>query len=161
MANVNDRLPSIPEYFKKYVDTKVDLDTTPQIPCPFHDEKTGKSFSYSKQLGIWRCFGACHCGGDVIDLHRLNYRMKTRDEAKRALYMLYGISLSEELNFDKKKVEVNMEDVHRRRVYAAAVKLAKTPDDYIALDYIVSKVPYDVKELEVFCSSRGVLLSSE
>ncbi|MCM1215107.1 MAG: CHC2 zinc finger domain-containing protein [Lachnospiraceae bacterium] len=161
MEKMNPRLPTIPQYFKQYVDSKVDLETTPQIACPFHDEKTGRSFSYSKQLGIWRCFGACHCGGDVIDLHRLNYRMKTRDEARRAMYSMYGISLKEELNFDKKRVEVNMADVHRRRVYAAAVQLAKTPDDYLELDYIVSKVPYDVKELEVFCSSRGVLFTSE
>lgn len=93
----------------------------------------------------------------MIELHKLNYRMKTRDEAKRALYNLYGIPLTVGLKFEKKTVEVNMEEVHSRRVYAAAIKLAKTPDDYLELDYIMSKVPYDVKELEVFCSARGVL----
>lgn len=152
----NERLPSIPAYFKQYVDPKIDLETTPSIPCPFHDEKSGKSFSYSKQLGVWRCFGACHCGGDVIELHRLNYRMKSREEAKRAMYNMYGISIKEELSFDKKEVVVNEDDVHRRHVYATAVSLAKTPDDYVELDYILSKVPYNVKELEVYCSTRGI-----
>lgn len=156
---VEDRLPSIPDYFKQYVDPKVNLEITPQIPCPFHNEVSGKSFSYSRQLHIWRCFGACHCGGDVIDLHRLNYRMKTRDEAKRAIYTLYGITAKDALEFDKKAINVNPTDVERRRVYAAALNVAKTPDDYIELDYIVSKVPYDVKELEVFCSARGVVLN--
>lgn len=155
MADTNPRLPSIPDYFRQYVDPKIDLTTTPSIPCPFHDEKSGRSFSYSKQLGVWRCFGACHCGGDVIELHRLNYRMKTREEAKRAMYTLYGISLKEELSFDKKELAVNEEDVHRRHVYATALSLANTVDDWIELDYIMSKVPYDVKELEVFCSTRG------
>lgn len=148
-------LPSIPAYFKTYVDPNIDLEVTPQLPCPFHDEKSGKSFSYSRQLGIWRCFGACHCGGDVIDLHRLNYRMKTRDEALQALCKIYGVEMHKDLTFEKKEVNVDLREVHRKRVYAAAVSLAKTPDDYVELDYIMSKVPYDVTELEVFCSTRG------
>lgn len=148
-------LPSIPAYFKTYVDSNVDLEITPQLPCPFHEEKSGKSFSYSRQLGVWRCFGACHCGGDVVDLHRLNYRMKTRDEAMQALCKIYGVDMHKDLTFEKKEVNVDLREVHRKRVYAAAVGLAKTPDDYVELDYIMSKVPYDVTELEVFCSSRG------
>lgn len=148
-------LPSIPAYFKTYVDPNIDLEVTPQLPCPFHEEKSGKSFSYSRQLGVWRCFGACHCGGDVVDLHRLNYRMKTRDEAMQALCKIYGVDLHKDLTFEKKELNVDLREVHRKRVYAAAVRLAKTPDDYVELDYIMSKVPYDVTELEVFCSSRG------
>lgn len=148
-------LPSIPAYFKTYVDPNIDLEVTPQLPCPFHEEKSGKSFSYSRQLGVWRCFGACHCGGDVVDLHRLNYRMKTRDEALQALCKIYGVDMHKDLTFKKKELNVDLREVHRKRVYAAAVGLARTPDDYVELDYIMSKVPYDVTELEVFCSSRG------
>ena len=159
MAEIDNRLPSIPAYFKQYVDPKIDLETTPQIPCPFHEEKTGRSFSYSKQLGIWRCFGACHCGGDVIELHKLNYRMRSRDEAKRAMYNMYGLSIVETPDFEKKQIEVNPEEVHRRHAYAMAVSLAKEPDDWLELDYIVSKVPYDVKELEVFCAARGLVIT--
>lgn len=155
-----DRLPSIPSYFKTYVDPNVDLDLTSNIPCPFHMEKHGKSFSYSKQLKVWRCFGSCHCGGDVVDLHRLNYRLKNRDEAKKSLFNLLGIDYKEQLNFDKKEFEIDEADVERRRAYALAVELAKTPDDWDELDYILSKVPYDVKELEVFCATRGVLITS-
>lgn len=155
---MSDKLPSIPSYFKTYVDPKVNLDETSSIPCPFHNEVSGKSFTYSKQLNVWRCWGACHCGGDVIDLHRLNYRFKTKDEARRSLYQMFGISLTEELSFEKKEIEVDEADVHRRRVYAAAVNLAQRGNskDWLELDYIVGKVPYDVKELEVYCTSRGV-----
>lgn len=91
----------------------------------------------------------------MVDLHRLNYRMKTRDEAMRALCKIYGVDMHKDLTFEKKEVNVDMREVHRKRVYTAAVGLAKTPDDYVELDYIMSKVPYDVTELEVFCSSRG------
>lgn len=151
-------LPSIPDYFKMYVNPNVDLNLQPSQPCPFHNEKTGKSFSYSRQLNIWRCFGQCHCGGDVIDLHRLNYRLKDRDAAKASLYKILGISLQETLTFEKEDVEVNEEDVYRRRVYALACNIADqsdNPKDWLDLDYIVSKVPYDVKELEVYCSMHG------
>lgn len=155
MSKVTDKLPTIPQYYKQYVDPKVDLELQSSQPCPFHNEKTGKSFSYSKQLNIWRCFGQCHCGGDVIDLHRLNYRLKDREEAKRSLYKMYGISMQETITFEREEVKVNEDDVHRRRVYALAVSLATQPNDWLELDYILSKVPYDVKELEVFCMSHG------
>lgn len=155
---MESKLPSIPDYFKRYVDPKVDLNETPSIPCPFHNEVNGKSFSYSRQLNIWRCFGACHCGGDVVDLHRLNYRFRTRDEAKKSLYRDYNISLVDELTFKKEEVFVEPKVVEQRYVYGVAVNLAKTVDDWLELDYIVSKVPYDVGELKAFCAARGVNL---
>lgn len=158
---VNKSLPSIPDYFRMYVDQNINLADTPQIPCPFHKEVHGKSFSYKADLGIWRCFGACHTGGDVIELHRLNYKMKSREEAKKSLYQMYGIDLIEKPNFEKKEIEVNQSTVHSRRVYAMALKLAKEVDDWIELDYILSKIPYDVKELEVFCTARGYVFKEE
>lgn len=158
---VNKALPSIPEYFKAYVDPKIDLGQTPQIPCPFHNEQHGKSFSYKAELGMWRCFGACHSGGDVIDLHRLNYKMKSKEEAKKSLYGLYGIPLIEKPNFEKQEINVNQETVRARRLYAMALKLSKTIDDWIELDYILSKVPYDSGELEVYCSARGYVMPKE
>lgn len=155
------KLPTIPQYYTQYVDSKVDLSETPYQPCPFHGEVNGRSFSFSRQMGIWRCFGACHSGGDVIDLHRLNYRLKTKDEALKSLCALYGITLDVKPDFKIETPEVDEREVYRRRALAVAMSLAKTADDYIELDYIVSKVPYDVKDLEIFCSSRGYVLSKE
>lgn len=154
------RLPTIPQYYKRFVDAKVDLDSFPSQPCPFHHEKQGKSFSYSRDLKIWRCFGQCHCGGDVIDLHRLNYRMSSREEAKKSLYQILQIPMELDLSFEEKKVEADPEDVHRRRMYALALSLAKEPKDWIELDYIMSKVPYDVGDLEMFCIARGQTVTS-
>lgn len=155
------KLPTVPQYYTQYVDSKVDLNETPYQPCPFHGEVNGRSFSFSKQMGIWRCFGACHSGGDVVDLHKLNYRLKTKEEALKSLCALYGIELNEKPNFVVERPEVNEAEVYRRRALAIAMSLAKTPEDYIELDYIVSKVPYDVKDLEIFCSSHGYVLPKE
>ena len=122
---MSSNLLSIPDYFKTYVNPEVDLDLQPSQPCPFHNEKTGKSFSYSRQLNIWRCFGQCHCGGDVIDLHRLNYKLKDRAAAKASLYKILGITEQSVISFEKEDIQVNEEDVYRRRVYARAVNIAE------------------------------------
>ena len=66
-------LISIPEYFTRFIDRSIDLTKIPKICCPFHEEDT-PSFSYSSEKGLWRCFGACKVGGDVIALHQKNYR---------------------------------------------------------------------------------------
>jgi len=160
MSSYLDKLPTIPQYYKQFVDPKVDLETNSSQPCPFHNEKSGKSFSYSKQLNIWRCFGQCHCGGDVIDLHRLNYGLKTKEEAKKSLFQICGLTYEETISFVKREIEINEENVYKRRVYALAVSLAKEPAEWLELDYILSKVPYDVKELEVFCAKLGHSITS-
>ncbi len=157
-----DKLPTIPQYYTQYVDNKVDLNETPYQACPFHGEVNGKSFSYSRQLGIWRCFGACHAGGDVVELHKLNYKIKSRKEAEISLCRMYGIDINEEeISFEETPVEVDQNDVYRRRVLACAMHLAKTPEDYTELDYMVSKVPFDVKDLEIYCSVRGYPISRD
>ena len=83
-------LISIPEYFTRFIDRSIDLTKTPKICCPFHEEDT-PSFSYSSEKGLWRCFGACKVGGDVIALHQKNYRLRSRREAEDSLYKLLGL----------------------------------------------------------------------
>lgn len=160
MNNIDvSKLPSIPQYFKQYIDPHIDLDQTPHIPCPLHNEVSGKSFSYSKDLGIWRCFGACHSGGTVIELHQLNMKMRSKKEALQSLCTIYEIPMETIPSFELATYEVDEKDVYRRRAYALACKLAVNPDDWVELDYILSKYPYDVKELELFCSARGQVLT--
>lgn len=145
-----NNLPTVPEYFKAYVDPTIDLDITHNIPCPFHHEKSGKSFTYSPEKQIWRCWGACHTGGGIIELHQLNYKIRTKEDAKRSLYKLLG--MEEELlpKFEKQEVHVDETDVKRRVAYAKALKCATTPDDWLKLDYILSQVPYDIGDLNNF-----------
>ena len=86
----NSNLPTIAEYMRDHVDSSMDW-TDGNYACPFHDEKHGKSFSIRGD--IWRCFGSCQCGGDVISLHRHNYKLKTNDEAEKSLFYLYKIDV--------------------------------------------------------------------
>lgn len=155
MENLLDKLPSVPDYFKNYVDKDIDLANVKSIPCPFHNETHGKSFSYAPMLGKWRCWGACHCGGDVIDLHRLNYRLRTREEAKASLCAMLGIRPDTELSFERVTPTVDAKEVYRNRLYALAVSIAKEPDAWEKLDYILGKAPFDTRELEVFCAEQG------
>ena len=100
---------TIPEYFRKYINPDIDLDKTPKICCPFHEEDT-PSFSYSAERGVWRCFGACHCGGDVYDLHRKNKHFKTRQEAINDLTGGKGIEQSNDYyisDIDKRVMDLN------------------------------------------------------
>lgn len=160
-AYSSQSLPSIPKYYRDHVDPQVDLSVTPSIPCIFHNETHGRSFSYKAGSEIWRCFGACHCGGDVIDLHRHHYKLRSREEATKSLYRLYGLHYDPVRLSMPKAAEPDRTDAYRRRVYEAALRLAVTPDDWIQLDYIVSKVPYSVTELELFCNDRGFYFESQ
>ncbi len=36
--------------------------------CPLHGEQKGESFSIDTKKQLWKCFGKCQCGGDVIKL---------------------------------------------------------------------------------------------
>lgn len=156
------QLPSIPDYYKRFINSSVDLNVTPYQPCPLHNETNGRSFSYSSKLGIWQCFGACHCGGDVVKLHMKHQKLSSYDEALKELCSVYGVKMKPKTSLPTIETpEVDEQDVYRRRVLALAMSCAKTVEDYLQLDYIVSKVPYDVKELEVFCSQHKRRISNE
>lgn len=151
---VSPDLPSIPDYYKQYIDKSVDLNDTPHQPCPFHGETHGKSFSFKD--GIWSCFGACHVyGADVVELHRRNYKLNTREEAELSLRRLYNLPTKMLPTFKRREVTVDESHVHRLSLYNKALRVATTIDSWIELDYILSKVPYDVDELEMFCNQYG------
>lgn len=153
---------TIPEYFKAYVDKSVDLTVTKNIPCPFHNEKEGKSFTYSPEKQIWRCWGACHTGGDVIKLHQLNYHLKSYQDAKVSLYKLLGIQEELKPSFQKPKVRINPVDNERRVLYSMANRIASEGDyhTWLELDYIMSKVPYNTDELKTFIMKHGGTLDA-
>lgn len=149
------KMISIPDYWHDYVNSKVDLRTDPKQPCPFHNEQHGQSFSYRADKNYFSCFGACHVlGGDVVRLHMLNYKIRDYDEAEKSLARLYGITLEKEISFTKPEIQVNERDIAFRVAYAKACVLARTPDDWIELDFIMSQYPPSVDQLTMFINSR-------
>lgn len=144
-------LISIPEYFKRYIDSRVDLSVENKICCPFHKEDT-PSFSYSPERGTWRCFGSCKCGGDVIELHRVNNKLPNRAVAQKSLMELLG--LKQEVTFKRERPKPNENDVRRRLAYARAVSCAKTVEDWLELDQIMSYSPVDVDDLDNYWKGR-------
>ena len=155
MDKIIGRLPTIPEYYREYINKQVDLESEPKQCCPFHNEDT-PSFSYSADKGVWRCFGSCHCGGDVIALHKKNYGFKSVDEAKRSLYELY--SVKDEIDFNQAEnmiSAVNTDTVEKMLLYNKALLIANDVDKWLELDYIMSKYPLELADLRTFIEKHN------
>ena len=83
---------TIPEYFKKYIDSSVNLELTPKICSPFRQEST-PSFSYSREKNIWKDFGGNKEGGDVINLHKVYNKLPNYNTAVISLAKLLDIRI--------------------------------------------------------------------
>lgn len=144
-VRIRGRRPTIPEYYRDFIDKNIDLTESPKQCCPFHQEDT-PSFSYSADKNVWRCFGGCHTGGDVVDLHRINYHLNSREEALKSLNAIYGVIERVEL----KSVNNNLVDedkIESNTAYAKALILADRPERWLELDYVMSKYPVSTIEL--------------
>lgn len=147
-------LISIPEYFSRFIDPSVDLDKTPKICCPFHQEDT-PSFSYSPDKGVWRCFGACKFGGDVIAMHQKHYKLKNRTEAEKSLYRLLGYrETAVNPAIHLVTPVANEREVAYKSAYAQAILVARTPEDWVELDFLMSQHPPDADALGLYYNQR-------
>lgn len=136
------RLPSIPEYYKEMINRNVDLLSEPKQCCPFHKEDT-PSFSFNAEKGVWRCFGGCKFGGDVISLHQKNYSLRTREEAEKSLNAICGIVKRVELRAERTEVFISPERIESETLYQKALVMANTPERWLELDYFMSQVPIE------------------
>lgn len=141
------RFPTIPEYYKEAIDRTVDLMEYPKQCCPFHREDT-PSFSYSRERQVWSCFGACHAvGKDVIEMHRRHYKFATREEAEASLRHLCVYPKIAPKKLVQQRIVFNNEELEYKKLEQEAVMLANCLDRWLALDYVMSKFPVDVREL--------------
>lgn len=138
--NVQGRMPTVPEYYKAFIDPKVDLTESPKQCCPFHKEDT-PSFSYDFRTGRWSCFGACHAHGDVVDMHMRWYKFKDRNSAEQDLARKCNVNIAEQPIQMKEDVLVNEKKVDRDTLYLLCCNLANSPERYCELDEIMSVYP--------------------
>ena len=148
MSNSNIQL-TVPQYYNKFIDKHVHLEETPKVCCPFHKEDT-PSFSYNPSTGRWRCFGACKTGGDVIDLHRMNYKLHSRLEAEKSLCTLLGVPVRRITSIESltSAVIVDEEAVELDRIYNLCLLHANCPERWVQMDYVMSIYPVDVLRLK-------------
>ena len=149
-------LPTVPQYYADFIDAKVDLIQEPKQCCPFHKEDT-PSFSYDGRSGRWSCFGKCHAHGDVIEMHRRWMHFNTTAEAEhdlRAKYRVAEPTVQEKLEDVRYVRPIPTNEVDFEVAYLKALKLAKTPEDWIALDCIMAIHPVELVSLKEFIEER-------
>ena len=151
----NGKLPTCAEYYASMIDSSVDLVTQPKQCCPFHAEKT-PSFSYEVAKDRWRCFGKCHTGGDVYDMHKMKYQFQSREEAVQHLNALCGIVKRRKLELAYSEVNVSDDKVEDEAVYSKCLLYADCPERWLDLDYVMSKTPVDSNELHRLLNKWGV-----
>lgn len=149
-------LPSIPEYYRDHIDSSVDLVEESKQCCPFHKEDT-PSFSYSAERKRWRCFGSCKVGGDVIDLHKVNYKLSTREEAKKSLEKLYGVTTNMSSPIIGATIVVDEHRIEFDTLYNRCLMNATSIDRWLDLDLAMSKFPVETIELESLLIKWGIM----
>ena len=152
----NGKIPTVAEYYAAMINSSVDLVREPKQCCPFHEEKT-PSFSYDVRRERWRCFGKCHTGGDVYDMHRMHYHLNTREEAIRSLKSMCGVSNAPKLELAYDDYKVRDEQLYEEAIYQRCLLYANTVDRWLDLDYVMSKVPVESAELQQLLVKWGVV----
>jgi len=145
-------LPTVPEYFQEFINKNVDLTMEPKQCCPFHKEDT-PSFSYDGRTGRWSCFGQCHAHGGVIQMHRRWFHFTSDEEAELDLLARYRVpkkTLKDKILDSKRASMVPQELIDRNVNYTTAVLNAKTPEQWIELDSIMSEFPVNEADLIKF-----------
>lgn len=149
---------TVVEYYKKFINNSVDLESEPKQCCPFHQEKT-PSFSYTPSTGTWRCWGSCKTGGDIIELHRMNYKLKNKAEAEASLYAVLGMTVPKNRTMEdisREPVILNEDNLELDRIYHLCVIHATDPNRWVKMDYAMSFYPADVVRLKDLLSEWGV-----
>lgn len=147
---------TVPKYFSLYINDKIDLNVEKLILCPFHDDHK-PSFSYKPEIGKWRCWSGPCGGGDVIEMHKVNFKLPDRDTASESLRKLLGI-VDKEYDFRDIEVKLDMLKVRRLSLETIADKICKGRDDYIELDFLISQrrpVHEEISDLEMFIKLHG------
>lgn len=159
--NIEDKIREllpIATYYKTDIDPSVDLDSiVGSIPCKFHGEKHGASFSYSKEKNVCSCFGKCHFTEDVIGLHMRWHKLADRDEAIDSLCSRLNIERGR-IELVRKKDDVKYYEARKTSLLNQSELLARNIDAILELDYLMSQLKTDgeiIQDLENFIERHG------
>lgn len=154
---IKEMLP-IPTYYKTDIDPSVDLNSiVGSIPCKFHNEKHGASFSYSKEKKVCSCFGRCHFTEDVIGLHQRWHKLESREEAIDSLCNRLGIEKGR-IGLVRAKDEIKFYEVEKTSLLNKCERLAKDIETILELDYLMSQLKSDselIEDLKQFVERHG------
>lgn len=157
----------IVEYIGRYVTLKK-AGKNYTSPCPFHSEKT-PSFVVSPDRGIWKCFGACQDGGDVIAF-LMKWDNITFSEAIRDLAQGAGIQIQdfaiEDREWKKKEKILQMNQLTAKYFHYILTEHASGKDgrEYITKRELNDKIvetfqlgyaPQSWDSLTLFLKKRG------
>lgn len=148
---------SIPAYYKKFVDQNAELKPKIPIPCKMHNEKHGKSLSWNPDADRLSCRGKCHFSGDVIDLHQRWTHLRDREEATLSLAIMFNIG-KDKTELVRRKENYSRLLIDKVGYLNKAESMLKTIDDYIELDYLMSKNKMTseiIEDLKDFIQARG------
>ncbi|GIW63797.1 MAG: DNA primase [Patescibacteria group bacterium] len=107
--------------------------------CPFHQEKT-PSFMVSPERQIWRCFGACQEGGDVISFY-MKWENIDFITAVKELAEKLGLDYSRALRSSGTSSNLKSEilGLNKRIANFYSYLLFNSKEGRIALDYLKNK----------------------
>ncbi len=125
------------EYIGRYVELKRSGRNFRGL-CPFHQEKT-PSFFVNPDRQLWRCFGACQVGGDVIAF-LMKYENITFYEALKELAQETGVKLDVSAVEDRAwKEKEKLVTIHNLAMKYYHFLLTKHASGKAARDYLAER----------------------
>ena len=90
----------------------------------------------------------------MIELHRRNYKLSTKEEAKQSLHSIYEVPTDfKATKVDEYLLMTDTNKVENAVIYNKAVLLADRPERWIQLDYVMSQYPVNMIEVAALVSS--------
>lgn len=140
------------EFYRKYLPDLQQKGSKLWACCCWHQE-TKPSFCVDPELGLWRCFGACNEGGDVIKFYEKNFSVSF-SEAVHALAEMYGYEL--QISDEEKAYRDECNKIYTVNEFVASKYQEYLEKDTEAWNYVTQIRGISPKMIELFKIGRGV-----
>ena len=140
------------EFYKKYIPDLQQRGSKLWACCPWHQE-TKPSFCVDPNLGLWRCFGACNEGGDIIKFYEKHFSTSF-SEAVMALAEMYGYEL--QMSDEEKAFREECDKIYKVNEFISNKYQEFLENDTEAWNYVTKIRGISPKMIELFKIGRGV-----